>query len=203
MYRFLCKADCDNILNGSEVLQMENLAYGKIPEYRGQKPSSGNADYVFDGWTPLVAAVSSDINYYAHFASIVVESSSSVASSSSQMPSSSSVIASSSSDESSSSKAETSSSAKSESSSSSKVNSSSSKGTGFVRNAVQPTFNLVVNGMTLTLTNTQGGVVRIFDSLGHLVTAKSLADATTSITLQTPGNYIVRVNGISKSVTLK
>jgi hypothetical protein len=57
--------------------------------------------------------------------------------------------------------------------------------------------------MTLTLTNTQGGVVRIFDSLGHLVTAKSLADATTSITLQTPGSYIVRVNGISKSVTLK
>lgn len=57
--------------------------------------------------------------------------------------------------------------------------------------------------MTLTLSNTQGGVVRIFDSLGHLVTAKSLADATTSITLQTPGNYIVRVNGMSQSVTLK
>lgn len=201
-----------SFMNGSEVLQMENLAYGKIPEYRGQKPSSGNADYVFDGWTPLVAAVSSDINYYAHFASIVVESSSSVASSSSQMPSSSSVIASSSSDESSSSKAETSSSAKSESSSSSKENSSSSakqdassssKGTDVVWNAVRPTFNLAVNGMTLTLTNAQGGVVRIFDSLGHLVTARSLVKAATNITLQTPGSYIVRVNGISKSVTLK
>ena len=130
-------------------------------------------------------------------------SSSDVILSSSEESSSSSVIASSSSDESSSSKAETSSSAKSESSSSSKVNSSSSKGTDIVWNAVQPTFNLAVNGMTLTLTNTQGGVVRIFDSLGHLVTARSLVKASTNITLQTPGSYIVRVNGISKSVTLK
>ena len=64
-------------------------------------------------------------------------------------------------------------------------------------------FNLSVNGMTLTLSNTQGGVVRIFDALGHMVTAKPLASATTSITLQTPGNYIVRVNGISRSVILK
>jgi hypothetical protein len=57
--------------------------------------------------------------------------------------------------------------------------------------------------MTLTLTNTQGGVVRIFDSLGHLVTARSLAGAATNITLRPPGSYIVRVNGMSKSVTLK
>ncbi len=111
---------------------------------------------------------------------------------------------------SSSSKSESSSSAKSESSSSaakssssSKENSSSSKGTDIARNTVQPTFNLTVNGMTLTLSNTQGGVVRIFDALGHMVAAKSIASATTSITLQTPGNYIVRVNRISRSVTLK
>jgi hypothetical protein len=58
--------------------------------------------------------------------------------------------------------------------------------------------------MTLTLSNTQGGNVRIFDALGHLVVAKSLsATGTTAITMQTPGNYIVRVNGISRSVTLK
>ena len=111
--------------------------------------------------------------------------------------SSSSMIASSSSD------AESSSSAKPESSSSSKANSSSSKGTDIAWNAVRSTFNLAVSGMTLTLSNTQGGVVRIFDALGHLVAAKPLASATTSITLQTPGNYIVRVNGISRSVTLK
>ena len=134
-----------------------------------------------------------------------IESSSSVPilSSSSEESSSSSVIASSSSDESSSSKAETSSSTKPELSSSSKANSSSSKGTDIAWNAMRPMFNLSVNGMTLTLSNTQGGVVRIFDALGHMVTAKPLASATTSITLQTPGNYIVRVNGISRSVTLK
>jgi hypothetical protein len=134
----------------------------------------------------------------------VESSSSETESSSSEIESSSSSeIASNSSDESSSSKAETSSSTKPESSSSSKANSSSSKGTDIVWNAVQPTFNLAVSGMTLTLSNMQGGVVRIFDALGHLVAAKPLASATTSITLQTPGNYIVRVNGISRSVTLK
>ncbi|MBO7062412.1 MAG: hypothetical protein J6W54_15180 [Fibrobacter sp.] len=149
-------------------------------------------------------------------------SSSSVASSSSEVKSSSSFSQSSSSsaakpesssEKTSSSKAESSSSAKSSSakssssskanSSSSKAKSSSSKGTDIVWNSVQPTFNLSVNGMTLTLSNTQGGVVRIFDALGHLVAAKPLAGTTTSITLQTPGNYIVRMNGISRSVTLK
>ncbi|SHM65238.1 Por secretion system C-terminal sorting domain-containing protein [Fibrobacter sp. UWR3] len=141
----------------------------------------------------------------AESSSSEIESSSSVPilSSSSEESSSSSVIASSSSDESSSSKAETSSSTKPESSSSSKANSSSSKGTDIAWNAMRPMFNLAVNGMTLTLSNTQGGVVRIFDALGHLVAAKPIASATTSITLQTPGNYIVRVNGISRSVTLK
>ena len=135
-----------------------------------------------------------------------IESSSSVPilSSSSEESSSSSVIASSSSDESSSSKAETSSSAKSESSSSSKENSRSSKGTDIAWNTVQSTFNLAVNGMTITLSNTQGGNVRIFDALGHLVVAKPLsATGTTAITMQTPGSYIVRVNGSSQSVTLR
>lgn len=88
-------------------------------------------------------------------------------------------------------------------SSSSDAESSSSEHTTVAWNAVQPMFNLTVNGMTLTLSNTQGGVVRIFDALGHLVAAKPIASATTSITLQTPGNYIVRVNGASRSVTLK
>ena len=131
-------------------------------------------------------------------------SSSDVILSSSEESSSSSVIASSSSEESSSSNAETSSSTKPESSSSSKANSSSSKGTDIAWNAVRPMFNLTVNGMTLTLSNTQGGVVRIFDALGHLVAAKPLsATGTTAITMQTPGSYIVRVNGASRSVILK
>ncbi len=152
-------------------------------------------------------------------------SSSSVESSSSQAPSSSSEKSSSSSKEdssssvappsnsseeqSSSSVVPSSSSAKQESSSSeaksssSKANSSSSEKSDFVMAPPQKTFNLAVNGMTITLSNTQGGNVRIFDALGHLVVAKPLAGTTTSITLQTPGNYIVRMNGISRSVTLK
>ena len=133
-------------------------------------------------------------------------SSSSVAppSSSSEEQSSSSVVSSSSSakQESSSSEARSSSSAKS--SSSSKAKSSSSKGTDIVWNTVQPMFNLSVNGMTLTLSNTQGGVVRIFDALGHMVVLKQLlSTGATAITLQTPGNYIVRVNGMSEVVILK
>lgn len=70
--------------------------------------------------------------------------------------------------------------------------------------APQKTFNLAVNGMTVTLSNTQGGSVRIFDALGHLVSTKPLsATGTTAITMQTPGNYIVRVNGMSEVVILK
>ena len=58
--------------------------------------------------------------------------------------------------------------------------------------------------MTLTLSNMQGGKVRIFDALGHLVASKPLsAMGTTAITMQTPGSYIVRVNGMSEAVNLK
>lgn len=131
-------------------------------------------------------------------------SSSDIILSSSDESSSSSVVASSSSGESSSSVKPESSSNEAKSSSSSKANSSSSRGTDVVRNTVQPTFNLAVNGMTLTLSNMQGGKVRIFDALGHLVASKPLsAMGTTAITMQTPGRYIVRVNGMSEAVNLK
>lgn len=131
-------------------------------------------------------------------------SSSDIILSSSDESSSSSMVASSSSGESSSSVKPESSSNEAKSSSSSKANSSSSRGTDVVRNTVQPTFNLAVNGMTLTLSNTQGGMVRIFDALGHLVVSKPLsANGTTAITMQAPGSYIVRVNGASEVVTLK
>ena len=131
-------------------------------------------------------------------------SSSDIILSSSDESSSSSVVASSSSGESSSSVKPESSSNEAKSSSSSKANSSSSRGTDVVRNTVQPTFNLAVNGMTLTLSNMQGGKVRIFDALGHLVASKPLsAMGTTAITMQTPGRYIVRLNGASEVVTLK
>ena len=133
-------------------------------------------------------------------------SSSSVESSSSLAQSSSSEkLSSSSMEESSSSETlPSSSSEKQESSSSSETNSSSSEISDFVMATPQKTFHLAVNGMTVMLSSTQGGNVRIFDALGHLVASKPLsATGVTNLTLQTPGNYIVRVNGDSKMVNLK
>ena len=146
-------------------------------------------------------------------------SSSSVESSSSQVPSSSSEKSSSSSakqesssseakssssEKSSSSSAKSSSSEQSSSSSAEQESSSSEEHTTVVMATPQKAFNLAVNGMTIALSNTQGGSVRIFDALGHLVVAKPLsATGTTAITMQTPGSYIVRVNGASRSVILK
>jgi hypothetical protein len=58
--------------------------------------------------------------------------------------------------------------------------------------------------MTLTLSNVQGGIVRIFDALGHMVAIKQLpATGMTAITMQTPGNYIIRVNGMCEAINLK
>lgn len=137
-------------------------------------------------------------------------SSSDVIQSSSDKSSSGSMIASSSSGFSSSSKATSSSSAKQESSSSeaksssSRANSSSSEKSDFIIAIPQKTFNLAVNGMTITLSNTQGGNVRIFDALGHLIVAKPLsATGATNVTLQVSGSYIVRVNGNTKMVNIK
>lgn len=143
--------------------------------------------------------------------STLVESSSSEAesnpSSSSALTVSSSSVSSSSAVESSSSDAMSSSSEKASSSTSSSSSengsSSSSKEPDAIWKTVQPSFHLAVEGMTVTLSKAQGGVVRIFDALGHLVASKPLAGPTTSITLQTPGNYIVRVNGTSRMATLK
>ncbi len=177
--------------------------------------SEGTCEEFYSKYGLSSSSLSSSSSVESSSSTPVESSSSDAESSSSQAPasSSSSDVILSSSDESSSSSVIASNSSSSlgdeESSSSmiasssSDAESSSSKGTDIVWNAVQPMFNLSVNGMTLTLSNTQGGVVRIFDALGHMVAAKPLASATTSITLQTPGNYIVRMNGISRSVTLK
>ena len=139
-----------------------------------------------------------EFNSSSSSVSIVLSSSSTIVSSSSELMSSSVEI-------SSSSGTPSSSSASQESSSSSfGENSSSSTKPDFVMTIPQKKFNLAVNGMTLTLSNTQGGTVQIFDALGHLVASKPLsATGVTNLTLQTPGNYIVRVNGDSKMVNLK
>ena len=89
------------------------------------------------------------------------------------------------------------------SSSSNEFESSSSSITTLVRNVVQPTFNIAVNGMTLTIFNVQEGTVQVFDALGHLVNTKQIVGPATSVTLQTSGSYIVRINGSSRMVNLK
>ena len=80
---------------------------------------------------------------------------------------------------------------------------SSSSITTLVRNVVQPTFNIAVNGMTLTIFNVQEGTVQVFDALGHLVNTKQIVGSVTSVTLSTSGSYIVRINGSSRMVILK
>ena len=80
---------------------------------------------------------------------------------------------------------------------------SSSSTTTLVGNVAKPTFNIAVNGMTLTVTNAQEGTIRIFDALGHLVNTKQIVGPATSVTLQTSGGYIVRINGSSQMVNLK
>lgn len=178
-----------------------NVAYFATFNSIGLEESSSSVSESSSSMTSS-SSVAQSSSSVAPSSSSQAKSSSSVASSSSVKSSSSVAQSSSSQVKSSSSVASSSSEAKQESSSSVEE-SSSSEHTTVAWNDVQPTFNLAVNGMTLTLSNTQGGVVRIFDALGHMVAAKPIATATTSITLQTPGNYIVRVNGMSQSVTLK
>ena len=58
----------------STVLQQDTLAYGTMPEYRGEDPTKPNEDeyyFVFAGWDPEVVAVTSDATYIATYTSHV------------------------------------------------------------------------------------------------------------------------------------
>ena len=160
-----------------------------------------------ESWVEEITSSSSKMSSSSSYTYEI--SSSSIASSSSKEINSSSDVEASSSERSSSSteihsSSDVESSSSERSSSSKEINSSSSEKSNFVMATPQKTFNLSVNGMTVTLSNTQGGSVRVFDVLGHLVTTKPLSvTGITSVTLQTPGNYIIRVNGVSKALNLK
>lgn len=168
----------------SSSSSVESSSSNSVVSSSSKIESSSSSESVLNSSSSCVDEISS---------SSIAESSSSTEpdSSSSEKHSSSSIVSSSSS-------------VKLESSSSSKVNSSSSGKPDFVIKSLKKMFNLEVNGMTLTLSNTQGGFIRIFDALGHLVVSKQLSSTEpTVITMQTPGNYIVRMNGVSKAVNLK
>ncbi|MBS7271392.1 InlB B-repeat-containing protein [Fibrobacter sp.] len=185
-----------SFVSGMKTLQSDSVAYGEMPEYRGEIPACDLDGYEFGGWIPTVAAVTKDAEYWFSCKPIGFSSSSA--------ESSSSEAKSSSSEKSSSSSAKSSSSEQSYSSSAEQESSSSEEHTTVVMATPQKTFNLAVNGMTIALSNTQGGNVRIFDALGHLVVSKPLsATGMTAITMQTSGSYIIRVNGMSQKVLLK
>ncbi len=60
-------------VNGTEILQKEELPYGSMPEYRGEIPTkidpNGKYTYTFSGWSPEIKAVVGDITYSAQFKS--------------------------------------------------------------------------------------------------------------------------------------
>lgn len=57
-------------LNGSEVLQDEQMNYGDMPRYKGkepQKPADEKYTYSFSGWEPEIAIVTKSQDYVAQF----------------------------------------------------------------------------------------------------------------------------------------
>lgn len=55
-------------------LQSSEVEYGALPEYMGETPtrsSTAQYNYVFDGWSPEIVAVTKDANYTATFTNIL------------------------------------------------------------------------------------------------------------------------------------
>lgn len=52
------------------VLQTSSVLYGETPAYTGEtptRPDSGGHSYTFEGWSPEIAAVTGDADYYAQY----------------------------------------------------------------------------------------------------------------------------------------
>ena len=189
--------DSSKVINVNEYKIGESLTNYKgvfIDMPAAPDPSDADDDLKFGYWSygdSVIGAktvINGDYRVYANYVdkSVIIESSSSEEElSSSSVESSASVV-------------------ESSSSSVPPESSSSEEHTTVVVAAPQKQFNVIVNGMTVMLTNAQGRTVRIFDMLGHLVVQKPLsAKGSTAVTLQMPGSYIVRVNGNSRLVSLR
>jgi hypothetical protein len=54
--------------NGSTLLETDtNVPYGTVPTYNGADPTHTNPDYVWNGWSPAVGAITGDTTYTAQF----------------------------------------------------------------------------------------------------------------------------------------
>ena len=54
--------------NGSTTLETDtNVPYGTVPTYNGADPTHTNPDYVWNGWSPAVGAITGDTTYTAQF----------------------------------------------------------------------------------------------------------------------------------------
>ena len=64
-------------MNGSEVLQSSEVAYGETPVYTGDAPTktdpTGQYSYSFAGWAPAITTVTGEATYTAQFNSTVNE----------------------------------------------------------------------------------------------------------------------------------
>lgn len=60
-------------LNGNEVLQSSQVAYGEMPVYTGAEPEP-EPEYAFAGWTPDISVVTGNIDYQARFKSTAIVS---------------------------------------------------------------------------------------------------------------------------------
>ena len=61
-------------LNDTKVEQAESLPYGELPVYKGSEPTkkseSATKTYKFSGWSPEIAVVTGDADYYAQFVEV-------------------------------------------------------------------------------------------------------------------------------------
>ena len=80
--------------------------------------------------------------------------------------------------------------------------SSSSEQTTRLAKRMTKSFNLSTQGRRLAVTGAGAGIVRIFDSLGHLVAEQELSGGNANFVLNNNGRYVVKLNGNQKGFNI-